>query len=202
VAVRSFSPDSATSPAGRSGIQLGDVIVAVNDKEIDRVATLQRTIRSHDPGSTVNIKVIRGGEPRTVRVRLDERRQTASAASATSGRGRVPSELTFDRLGVSVEVVTPQWLQQNGVSGSAEGLRVTDMAPGRSSADKLRGMILTEVIRPGPPTLLRTEADLEKLLGRVRDGEIVTFRGHLVQPGAGDQLTLSPPQVVNVRIGS
>src|SRR5204862_5425454 len=52
VKVSGFDPsdDPETSPAKRAGVEVGDIIVAVNGQAIDRVSTLQRVIRNFKPG--------------------------------------------------------------------------------------------------------------------------------------------------------
>ncbi len=62
------------SPAERAGLQPGDIIVEINDQPIDRVSTLQRAVRQHEPGETVKVEFVRyGGERKTVSVRVAER---------------------------------------------------------------------------------------------------------------------------------
>jgi serine protease Do len=201
-AVRMFTPDSARSPAARAGIQLNDVIVGVNGRDIDRVATLQRAIRLNPPGSTVEINVIRDSKPVTIRATLDARPETAPMVAAAP-RDTAPAELTFARLGISAVAVTSEWLQQAGLRDAGiEGIRVTDLAPGRRSAAKLQQTIITDVVRPGPVAAIRSLSDLERVLGRVRDGDIVTFRVRTMTRGADGRPTLSQPTVVNVEIGS
>jgi hypothetical protein len=110
--------------------------------------------------------------------------------------------MTFEKLGVSVETVTPQSLREDGLaSGGVEGLRVTDVAPGRSSSEKLRGMIITEVERPGPRKTIRSEADLEAVLARVRDGDVITVRARGLERGRDGRPTLSAPLTLNIRVG-
>src|ERR671915_45771 len=72
VLVQSYSPNEEQSPAARAGIELGDVIVAVDAKPTPRVSTLQRVIRSYKPGQTVPVDVVRFGARRSFRVRLAE----------------------------------------------------------------------------------------------------------------------------------
>jgi S1-C subfamily serine protease len=57
-------------PAARSGLQKDDVIVSLNGKEIDS-RSLRVTVGSMAPGSTVNLKVLRGGAERAYSVTLD-----------------------------------------------------------------------------------------------------------------------------------
>ena len=58
------------SPARRAGVAVGDVIVAINGREVDRVAALQRIVRSLGPGALADVTLVRNGGQQTVRVRL------------------------------------------------------------------------------------------------------------------------------------
>ena len=53
---------SAGSPATKAGIEVGDVVVAVDGKAATGAASLGGLIRQHLPGDEVQIKVVRDGE--------------------------------------------------------------------------------------------------------------------------------------------
>jgi serine protease Do len=57
-------------PAAKSGLQKGDVIVAMNGKDIDG-RSLRLTVGSMMPGTTVDLKVLRDGAERKYSVTLD-----------------------------------------------------------------------------------------------------------------------------------
>ncbi|HEX6417202.1 MAG TPA: trypsin-like peptidase domain-containing protein [Acidimicrobiales bacterium] len=59
-------------PADEAGIEEGDVIVRVDDREITDAASLTAAIRSHAPGDTVEVTLERDGDERTVEVTLGE----------------------------------------------------------------------------------------------------------------------------------
>ena len=57
-------------PAAKAGLQKEDVIVAMNGKEMDG-RSLRLAVGSLAPGSTVQLKVLRGGAERQYSVTLD-----------------------------------------------------------------------------------------------------------------------------------
>jgi putative serine protease PepD len=59
------------TPADIGGLREGDVVVAVNDKQITDGIGLIVAIRSHQPGETIRLTVRRDGSSETVKVRLD-----------------------------------------------------------------------------------------------------------------------------------
>src|SRR2546428_399118 len=90
VVVKSYTDDN--SPAKKAGIQLGDVIVALDGESIDNTPQLQQKVAFKKPGETVEITVLRqGGDPQGVaphprpRGRLGGDRRAPGGAE---GRGR------------------------------------------------------------------------------------------------------------------
>jgi S1-C subfamily serine protease len=70
------------SPAEDAGLQSGDVIVAVDDREIGGAAELRSTIASSTPGQQVVLSVIRDGQPLNMTIRLREIPSEFAAASS------------------------------------------------------------------------------------------------------------------------
>ena len=63
----------AASPAEEAGLARRDVITAVNDTPVRSMGALKVLLRVHRPGDEVTLRVVRGGRPRPVKVRLAER---------------------------------------------------------------------------------------------------------------------------------
>ena len=70
---------TAGSPAANGGIQVNDIITAVDNQQIDSSDALVAAIRSYQPGTTVTLTYIRGSQTKTTQVTLT----TAPAAAAT-----------------------------------------------------------------------------------------------------------------------
>jgi serine protease Do len=64
-----------STPAQRAGLELGDIIIRIDDTPITNSGDLVRTLRSLQPGATVTLRYVRVGEnggERTARVQLSE----------------------------------------------------------------------------------------------------------------------------------
>ncbi|MGF9754308.1 trypsin-like peptidase domain-containing protein [Microvirga sp. 0TCS3.31] len=59
------------TPAARAGLEKDDVITAVGDQPVSDGIALIVAIRTHLPGETVEMSVVRGGKERVVEVELD-----------------------------------------------------------------------------------------------------------------------------------
>lgn len=58
------------SPAERAGLQPGDVIAAIEDKQVNSMEDLQKQIRARRAGDSVSLIAVRGSEEARVRVTL------------------------------------------------------------------------------------------------------------------------------------
>ncbi|MER3438844.1 MAG: 2-alkenal reductase [Chloroflexota bacterium] len=63
----------AGGPAAKAGIQPGDVIVAINGKQIDQKHSFSELLFEHHPGETITVTVNRNGKEMTFKVTLAER---------------------------------------------------------------------------------------------------------------------------------
>src|SRR5438128_4920550 len=103
VVVKSYTDDN--SPAKKAGVQLGDVIVALDGESIDNTPQLQQKVAFKKPGDAVEITVLRqGGERKTFTVRLarapsEADTEVASAGAKPKGEASTKEEM----LGVSVQ---------------------------------------------------------------------------------------------------
>ncbi|TMI87414.1 MAG: PDZ domain-containing protein [Bacillati bacterium ANGP1] len=70
VVVRQVEP---SAPAGRAGVQAGDIITALNGDRIDDWNTFVHDIVNKKIGETIRLTVVRDGKPRTLSVTLTER---------------------------------------------------------------------------------------------------------------------------------
>ncbi len=64
---------TAGSPAASAGIRPGDVLVRAGDRRLETVEDFLAVLRARDPGDRVAVTLSRGGDERTVTVRLGER---------------------------------------------------------------------------------------------------------------------------------
>ena len=59
-------------PAARSGIRVGDVIIAFDGTEVNNVKQLQRAIRGYDIGHDTEVTIVRGDDTKDYQVTLEE----------------------------------------------------------------------------------------------------------------------------------
>ena len=181
VVVKSYTDDN--SPAKKAGVQLGDVIVALDGEPIDNTPQLQQKVAFKKPGDPVEITVLRqGGERKTISVRLarapSDSETDVAAASSRPKAGSAREEM----LGISVQALTSDDADNprlKAVLDRGGGLAVTDVAPDGPAYGRLRAAddqggpdIIVSV--NGAPT--RTRAALAEALRKVKSGDVVTLQ--------------------------
>jgi hypothetical protein len=69
-----FADIHADSPAGKAGLKAGDVLVQFGDMAIHNLYDFTDALRRSHVGQTVEVKVLRNGQPVTAKVTLEQRR--------------------------------------------------------------------------------------------------------------------------------
>jgi serine protease Do len=197
VLVSGFNPPEG-SPAERAGLEAGDVIVAADGRPVDRVSTLQRIVRTHEPGETVAIDVMRYGQRRSFKVRLVERPEAATVARAPAARSGTPAAPTagrVERIGLTVETVSPEFARESALEAGDRGVRVTDVSrsgPARQLVSP-GSDVITDVLYP-QRRKVRSAAELQQIVAGLRGGEALSLRVYSTAEPIG-------PRVINLRVG-
>jgi serine protease Do len=118
-----------TGPAGRAGLQSGDVVTSINGQRVKNVRELIRRIASLPVGSVASIDYVRAGERRVANVKLEERQEEADARSdirpvpvdPRSPR-KAPEQKDKSKvisgIGISVKTLTPELAKLHGLDGA------------------------------------------------------------------------------------
>ena len=195
--VDGFNPANG-SGAERAGMQAGDIIITADGQPVDRVSTLQRIVRNHEPGEKVKLEVMRYGRKMTFDVTLTELAETARVTPATNNApaGRpTTGTVSNDDLGISMQAIPSELAQRASLDASKRGVLVTEVVPLGPSYGKLGSQdVIYEVLYPGPRRAIKSVADLQSVLGKLKDGDYISLNVHSLAQGGGDR-------VVNIRIG-
>src|SRR5579871_4468359 len=123
--VTQVEPDS---PGAKAGLQIGDVITAVNGHKVADAGELQVMIAQSQPGTKVDLDVLRNGKTMDIPVTLEAlgNHNNESGSSAESN-GKM-------RWGLGLGSLTPDVRDQLQVPRDVHGVLVEQVQPG-SSAD-------------------------------------------------------------------
>ncbi|MBN8814001.1 MAG: Do family serine endopeptidase [Sphingomonas sp.] len=167
--------------ADKAGIKQGDVIIAVNGREVNPDETLSYLIANLAPGSTAKLSVIRDGKPLTIDAIVGTRPSEEELANLVPGGapngdgdgapGAPELRASTDLLGVQVTALTPGIANSLGIQpGSISGVVVTNIDPSSDAAAKSiqRGDIISSVNRVAvsTPGQLAAQINAAKAAGR------------------------------------
>ena len=163
----------AGSPAGKAGIEVGDVIRSVNGKEIAVASDLPPMIGLMPPGTKVSLNVLRDGKPRQVTVTLGTlENESGSSAPRTAADDSKPSApASVELLGLQVADLTAAERSRMGLE-AGEGVRIASVtgSAARSTQPPLApGLVIARVGR----TKVGSVAELNRALASYKKGDVV-----------------------------
>jgi serine protease Do len=127
-------------PAKPAGLEVGDVIIKFDGKDVKESRDLPRIVAATPVGKDVSVTIIRKGKElvRTVKLgRLEdgEKLQQASATSPRPGQPPGPAA-TASALGLELSAVTDELKRRYSLKDNAKGVVITKVDPNSSAADK------------------------------------------------------------------
>ncbi len=154
--ITQVEPDS---PGAKAGLKVGDVIAELNGKTVSDAGELQVEVGEKQPGTTLQLRVLRDGKPVDVPVTLEamgKGEQGSESADASHGK---------PRWGLGLADLTADLRQQLQIGDNVHGAVIEQVTPG-SPADNAgleRGEVITEVDRHP----VHSAADVQKALSSV-----------------------------------
>jgi serine protease Do/serine protease DegQ len=148
----------ADSAADKAGLKTGDIITAINGKEIREFAQLRNAVGLLRIGDSVSIDVMREGKPKSVTAKIAAAKET----TVTSTDNKLHPGLAGAVFG--------EMDSDHPLSGRVDGVLVKEVAPNSRAAELglLPGDVITSVNRR-PVTNL----DSFKALAGVKSGQIL-----------------------------
>lgn len=149
------------SPARKAGLKRGDVVVQFNGKEVDNAHMLSRMVAATEPGTKVEIGIIRKGKAETVSVTIGQMPQEGGAPETPSAEESA--------WGITVQNLTPELAQRFGWKENEEGVLVSKVEEGSTAAEAgLRPGDLIKEVNQQPVTSV---SEYRKILSEIKSGE-------------------------------
>jgi serine protease Do len=151
-----------SSPGGKAGLKIGDVISKLNGEPVTDAGQLQMEVGQKQPGATIQLEVVRDGKSMSLPV-------TLAAVGADKDSATVAGEHGKGRWGLSLGDLNQDTRDQIQVPSDVRGAVVQEVQPG-SPADNAGlqpGDVIVEVNRHSQPSA----ADVAKALSDIPKGE-------------------------------
>jgi serine protease Do len=160
------------SPAEKSGIKRGDVILSVNDIAVDDSRELTRVVGSLIAGSENQFKIWRDGKNQMVKVTVGERPKDVNAAFDRDSKSENAPE-TEEKLdqnmsynGLSLKPLDNEALEFFGLGPNEKGLFVVEVKPNSAFADV--GIAKGDALLEAQGIVLKSAKDLEQAVKSAR----------------------------------
>lgn len=186
-------------PAAKAGLQAGDVVLKVDNKEVTKDQTLSFIVANTAPGNRIPVEVLRGGKRQTLTATV-AKRPTDEELSSFDPNGEQnedafnnPPEkqekgVVENSLGMSVTPLTAQIARQLGAAEGTKGLVIVAVDPNSDAGQKgfQRGFIILQA--GGRPVATQAELSAAITAAKAEGRTALLLR---IQP-RGQQATFVP----------
>ena len=163
-------------PAQKAGIQQGDIILTYNGKEIEDVSQFRNMVAGGKPGTEVNIKLLREGKEKSLRVIIGE----APAKQSTT-----TDETNSMFIGINVQSLSSKQRMALGIPTQIKGVIVTSVDDDSEAAGILQtNDIIMEVNKKKTSNIDEYKA----AIGSIKDDEEILML--IYRDGASLYITL------------
>ncbi|MCL2641545.1 MAG: Do family serine endopeptidase [Phycisphaerales bacterium] len=159
-------------PAGKGGVQSGDVITALNGKPVESVADLRNQIARTAPGTKIDLTIFRDGKTTTLSFPLGTQPALNEIAEGTA---RTPTTTEANELGITVKPMDAETAKRYRLT-TEQGVIVTGLS--RDSLAASVGIRAGDVITRIGQTEINSVKDLTDAISaeKLKDGIRLTIR--------------------------
>ena len=154
-------------PAGKAGIQQGDVILRFDGKEVDEMRALPRIVAETRIGKTVKVDAWRKGKPITLDVTIAEMEESSEKLARTEEEAKPEPVKDVQLLGMRLSALTDEARATFKLEETTKGVLVLEVA-GDSSAAKY-GLRPGDLIVEVQQTPVSTPGDVAKQIAEIRE---------------------------------
>jgi serine protease Do len=176
------------APAAKGGLKDGDILLSLAGKPIQNGRQLQNAVASLPLGKPIDVKVVRDGQPKTLKVTIDE--QPRDYGNERVSLTKVPkpdkSAVSLNNIGVEVMDLSADLAGQLGIKDAESGAIVVKVKRGSPAAEAgiFPGMIITKTDKKA----VKSAADLRDIFTKKALQQGVVVRG--VSPATGTTFAL------------
>ncbi len=150
-------------PADDAGLQHGDVILEIDSKQVGAVRELQRKVADTPVGQTLNLKIWRAKNVKTVRVKVGDMKDFDTEVKLGQDTMKAAG-----RLGLRVRDLKPEERSKAKIP-LGEGVRVEEVTPNSVAAGS--GIQVGDIMLELNKQIIRNAVDLAKAAASLKAGE-------------------------------
>ncbi len=158
------------TPASRSALRDNDIIVKVDGREVTSSEQLQKAILGTEIGQEVELEVLRGNRPQTVKVRIAERTDGLIRAANLQQRPQLNRKMAEPTAGLEIKTVTPDLALLMKLQAE-QGVVVTNVEKG--SPAEVAQLQVGDVITAAGNQPVRSEEDFVSALESAGGGGVM-----------------------------
>nr|WP_230531065.1 DegQ family serine endoprotease [Microvirga roseola] len=161
-------------PAKPAGLEVGDVIVRFDGKEVKDSRDLPRIVASTPVGKTVDVSIFRKGEEMTKQVTLGRLEDGEKQASLQQPSTETPTA-TRQALGLNLSGMTDELRKRYSLRDDLKGVVITQVDPNSAASDKRiqAGEVIVEVNQEPVATPTDVTRKIDALKGEGRKSALL-----------------------------
>lgn len=151
------------SPAEKSGIKTGDVLIELNGKPLKKSSNLTIVIGNSAPGTKVNLVLLRDGKKMNIEVTLGNRQDMKEAMNT-----EIKSQAVIEKYGMELASVTKEAKEKYSIPSGVNGVVITNVVQGRIASQA--GLEEGDVIYKINKKLIKNIDDVKNILKKKETG--------------------------------
>lgn len=172
VVVTDVYPDT---PAAKTGLRSGDVIVKFGDTVVATPQALQLAVERSPMGTELSIEIVRGGK--TMNLTYEVTEQPTEFAAKFDGESATETGKRMEGFGIEIAAMDSDVAKRLGMQGT-EGVVITSVRDGgaAAAAGLAPGMVIVEVEHQKVSSIAEFEDAIEKNRNDSDDGTLLLVR--------------------------
>jgi serine protease Do len=159
------------APAAKAGVEIGDIIIKVDGRDVKSSNELPRIISVIRPGTKITLTVWRKGAPRDIAVTVTEMKEDAGTP-ARRGSPAPKEKAKPNKMGLVLSDLTDEQRKEADVKG---GVLIEEVAP-NVRGNVQPGDIILALVRGGQSTDAKSAAQINDLLAKMDKSASVTLQ--------------------------
>jgi serine protease Do len=161
-------------PAEKAGLEAGDIITALDGRQVTRGTELMDHVADASVGQTMKITVLRNGKKEDFNVVIGDRSKVfAELLGGPRSEEAERSEGTQAKFGLTIQNLNDSLRQNLGYKGTS-GVLITQVEPGTLADDML--LQPNDVVNEVNRHTVTSADELKRILNTLKPGEAVVFK--------------------------